>query len=465
MPINSTLDVVIQEDDLVVLGPPSVVDVSIDIGPKGDRGSTFFTGSVDPNSLTLQQFEIIHGAVPIYGDIYLRTDFGENYGKFYSYRAVPGGDQWAAVIDLLQTMELFFAFNSQAADSFYSFVSACATYGSASAIPRLRFDQDKRLVEVVNIPVSIAASQIYDYGNALANFLTNAITSNTENGLNVTYNAVDNKINFDVNDFVIDITGDVLGQGTVTNLSNVSISASVQDNSHNHISANISDFTESVQDVVGGMVTNNAEAGIAVTYDDVSGKLNFNVNDFRIVLYGDVQADATVTDLGDIAINTTVLNDSHFHTATTIGNLEETIEDVIGSMVTSNVENGISVTYIDSGPSVRGKLNFDVSDFTITYQGDVTGSTTITNLGSATTNLAVVDDSHNHTIATITDFAEQVQDVAAQLLNHNFHTNISATYDDANNRIYLVSEAEFGGGGGGGGGDGTNLALVWWLGI
>lgn len=466
MPINSTLDVVIQEDDLVVLGPPSTIDISVDVGPKGDRGSTFFTGSGDPNNLTLTQFETIHGAVPVYGDIYLRIDFGADYGTFYTYNAVPGGDQWSAVIDLLQTMELFFQFNDQAADSFYTAVNASAVYGSASAIPRIRFDGQKRITEIVNVPVSIAASQIYDYGSALADFLSNAITSNTENGLNVTYDSVNDKINFDVNDFIITLTGDVQGQATVTNLGNVSISASVQNNSHDHISANISDFTESVQDVIGAMVADNAEAGISVSYDDASGKLNFDVNNFNIVLYGDVQGNATVTDLGDVVMNTTVLNDSHFHTATTISGIEEAIEDVVGSMVTSNTESGIQVTYVDGGSATRGKLNFDVGDFTITYTGDVTGSSTITNLGSTSTALTVVDDSHNHTVATITNFTEQVQDAAAALFNHAFHTNISATYDDANNRIYLVGQAT-GGGGGGGGGEtgGVNLAYTWWFGV
>ena len=465
MPINSTLDVVIQEDDLVVLGPPSTIDISVDIGPKGDRGSTFFTGSGDPNSLTLTQFETIHGAVPIYGDIYLRIDFGSDYGTFYTYNAVPGGDQWSAVIDLLQTMELFFQFNDQAADSFYTAVGASAIYGSASAVPRIRFDGQKRINEVINIPISIAASQIYDYGTALADFLSDAITGNVENGLNVTYTAETNKINFDVNDFIITLTGDVLGQATVTNLGNVSISASVQNNSHDHISANISDFTESVQDVIGGMIQDNAEAGLSVTYDDASGKLNFDVNDFDIVLYGDVQGTATVTDLGDVVMNTTVLNDSHFHTATTITGIEEAIEDVVGSMVESNTESGIQVTYVDGGQFTRGKLNFDVGDFTITYTGDVTGSSTITNLASVTSNLQVVNDSHTHTTATITNFTEQVQDAAASLFNHEFHTNISATYDDANNRIYLVGQASGSGGGGGGGEGGVNLAYTWWFGV
>lgn len=56
----------------------------------------------------------------------------------------------------------------------------------------------------------------------------------------------------------------------------------------------------------------------------------------------------------------------------------ESIQDVIGAMVSTNTENGISVTYADP----TGKLNFDVGDFTITLSGDISGSGTVTNLGN-----------------------------------------------------------------------------------
>lgn len=465
MPINTTLDVVLQEDDLVVLGPPSSIDIAVDVGAKGDRGGTVFNGAFDPNTISLAQFNSIYGKTPVYGDTFIRIDYGADYGTFYSYATVPGGDQWVPILDLLQTMDLFFQYNDQAEDSFYSFVSACAVYGSASAIPQMRFDQNKRLVDVQNIPVNINTSQISNFQSSIASFLANSVVSNVENGIAVTYNSASNVLNFDVNDFTITLDNDLQGSGTVTNLGNVVISASVVNNSHDHISANISDFTESVQDVIGDMVSGNNESGILVSYNDSIGKLNFDVNDFSISLVGDVEGSVNVTNLGNISITTSVVQDSHIHTFATVTGLLEGVEDVIGSMVVDNVENGISVTYQDNGPSGRGKLNFDVNDFTITYAGDLSGTTTITNLGSTTSNIIVVDDSHNHTIATITNFTEQVQDAAAALLNHGFHTNISATYDDANNRIYLVGQSELGGGGGGGGQTGVSLALAWWLGV
>jgi len=66
--------------------------------------------------------------------------------------------------------------------------------------------------------------------------------------------------------------------------------------------SSISDITETVQDIVGTMVTTNTESGINVTYDDPTGKLNFNVNDPLITIAGAVQGSATMTDLGNVTI-------------------------------------------------------------------------------------------------------------------------------------------------------------------
>ena len=65
--------------------------------------------------------------------------------------------------------------------------------------------------------------------------------------------------------------------------------------------------------------------------------------------------------------------------------MSEYIADTVGGMVTSNSESGISVTYQDSDNT----LDFNVSDPTITLSGDVTGSATMTNLGSITINTSV----------------------------------------------------------------------------
>lgn len=112
MPINSTLDVVIQEDDLVVLGPPSTVDISLDIGAQGDPGSQIYTGAFDPNSITTAQFNTLYGASPSARDLFLRTDVGSNYGTFYSYVNVPGGTQWEPVLEIIDAVEIFLNSNT-----------------------------------------------------------------------------------------------------------------------------------------------------------------------------------------------------------------------------------------------------------------------------------------------------------------------------------------------------------------
>ena len=112
MPINSTLDVVIQEDDLVVLGPPSTVDISLDIGAQGDPGSQIYTGAFDPNTVTVAQFTTLYGAAPAANDLFLRTEVGEYYGTFYSYVNVPGGTQWEPVLEIINAVELFLELNT-----------------------------------------------------------------------------------------------------------------------------------------------------------------------------------------------------------------------------------------------------------------------------------------------------------------------------------------------------------------
>ena len=151
------------------------------------------------------------------------------------------------------------------------------------------------------------------------------VTGNTESGISVTYDDETGKLNFDVSDPVLTFTGDATGSGTITNLGNTSIELTVTDNSHNHTASNISDFTEATQDVVGDMVSSNTESGVSVSYDDETGKLNFNVNDPTITLSGDVTGSATMTDLGNVTITTTIASDSVALGTDTTGNYVATI--------------------------------------------------------------------------------------------------------------------------------------------
>lgn len=83
------------------------------------------------------------------------------------------------------------------------------------------------------------------------------------------------------------------------------------------------------------------------------------------------------------------------------GNLNETIADIVGGMVSSNTESGISVTYQDGDNT----LDFDVSDFTISVGGDASGSGVVTNLTDVTINLDISSITGNLSVSGDVDAA------------------------------------------------------------
>jgi len=171
--------------------------------------------------------------------------------------------------------------------------------------------------------------------DGLAEYISDTVGAmvggNTESGISVTYDDADNTLDFNVNDPTITLTGDVTGSATMTNLGNVSITATVADDSHNHVTSNIDGFTEAVQDIVGGMVSGNTESGISVTYDDAGNSLDFNVNDPTITLTGDVSGSATMTNLGNVSITATVADDSHNHVIPNVDGLQSALDAKLAS--------------------------------------------------------------------------------------------------------------------------------------
>jgi hypothetical protein len=83
-------DVVLSNDDLTVLAGPSTVELLVDIGPAGTRGSKFFAGVGNPNSDNTLN--------PILNDMYINSAPGPDYGYLYQYVSEPGGDLWIEVL-------------------------------------------------------------------------------------------------------------------------------------------------------------------------------------------------------------------------------------------------------------------------------------------------------------------------------------------------------------------------------
>jgi len=223
-------------------------------------------------------------------------------------------------------------------------------------------------------------------------------------------------------------------------------------------------FKERVEDVAAAIVTSGTHTGITVVFDDVNNKLNLTAT------YGDdevVTAIATALTAGNgitksfddtlntitVSVDTSVIatqtyvntaisnlvdsapglldtlneiaaaigDDANFATTITnalatklnitdaantylaLADTDERIQDVAGGMVSGNTEpTGFSATYDDDS----GKLNFAI------------------------------------TTADLPGFTEAAQDSAASLLTHAFHQNVTATYDDVNNRINLAVAAQ-----------------------
>ena len=88
------IDTIISNDELVVVGPPASVSVSVDIGPQGDRGATFYTGVGSPT--TAENSENLVGAQ--LGDLYINSELGGNYGVVYKLTAAPGGNIWISIL-------------------------------------------------------------------------------------------------------------------------------------------------------------------------------------------------------------------------------------------------------------------------------------------------------------------------------------------------------------------------------
>ena len=76
-------DVVLSTEDLLVLGPVDNVEVQVDIGPTGRRGSKYYVGSGDPNTPG-----VIPGSdIPQIGDFFINSSTAGDFGWLYVYQA------------------------------------------------------------------------------------------------------------------------------------------------------------------------------------------------------------------------------------------------------------------------------------------------------------------------------------------------------------------------------------------
>ena len=88
-------EIVLTTEDLVVLGGPDSINVEVDFGPEGDRGSLIFVGNGKPDVVDI-------GQDPNVFDLYinlLTTD--DEYLMIYQYVDVLGTLQWQTLTKLI----------------------------------------------------------------------------------------------------------------------------------------------------------------------------------------------------------------------------------------------------------------------------------------------------------------------------------------------------------------------------
>ncbi len=88
-------EVVLSTEDLVVLGGPDTINVEVDFGPQGDRGSLIFVGNGKPDLIDI-------GQDPNVFDLYinlLKTD--DEYLMIYQYVESLGSLQWQPLTKLI----------------------------------------------------------------------------------------------------------------------------------------------------------------------------------------------------------------------------------------------------------------------------------------------------------------------------------------------------------------------------
>jgi hypothetical protein len=167
----SIFDVLVDTTDIVVLGPPRQIDVSLGIGSKGDRGSRFFVGTGNPNTPGV----LPGGQTFLLGDVFLNSSTGAEFAWLYVYVQTPSGNIWTPAIRLqpgIYNREIDAVFNS----------NGLATI----AVPLSDISPDSTIVDVDRYVVQITPSF---YANPVA--LTVTSKSVIGSNLQIIVNAVE----------------------------------------------------------------------------------------------------------------------------------------------------------------------------------------------------------------------------------------------------------------------------------
>ncbi len=150
------VDIVLDSDELTVLGGPSEVAVQIDLGAEGDRGSIFVVDSSEPNSITSNN--VISGVTVQAFDMYINT----SNRKMYQYIAGDGGTlTWVEVLSLMPntySVNKSATFSNGEATISDIALSSIVTLGSTSGMTAANFNVQHSIIGSAPVASSISVS-------------------------------------------------------------------------------------------------------------------------------------------------------------------------------------------------------------------------------------------------------------------------------------------------------------------
>lgn len=226
--------------------------------------------------------------------------------------------------DLNNTLEAFLTTTGVVAGS----------YGTSNKVPVISVDNKGRVESVSETLISITSSQISDFNEAVQDVIGATMTDSVD--IDLTYNDILGTVTA-----LLTTTGVTSGtygtassnpqltvdsKGRVTNITNVPISI---------LSSQISDFTESTQDIVGAMLQDSTD--IDFTYNDIAGIVNAVLTTTGVVsgTYGTASSVPvfTVDNKGRLSV---VTNTNISIPSTQVNDFTEAVQDVIGNFVTDS---------------------------------------------------------------------------------------------------------------------------------
>jgi hypothetical protein len=93
------VEVLLASENITVLGGPTRVNVGLDVGPQGPRGSRIFAGSGSPQNFFTPA--VVASLNPQQFDIFFNANQGsQTYGTFFQYQLTPSGFEWTEIAQL-----------------------------------------------------------------------------------------------------------------------------------------------------------------------------------------------------------------------------------------------------------------------------------------------------------------------------------------------------------------------------